>query len=222
MARPNRNYGPRKEALAKLAFDLFIEQGYEQTTITDIMKAAGITKAAMYHYFSSKEDILDAAIEYGVTRNIEAMSEKMTSLTVEDKMLLFIRGETVPEEFMQKLIQLKEHNKDSYAAYRIRERLVHAYIPILESILIEGVHNGVYSTNHPRQAAEMMVLYAKALVEPNMLPEASGDEKMLRAQVFLRLMTSWLVPSREHATEIRALFVEILANLRSEAGQEDD
>ncbi len=213
MPRPNKNFEPRKEALTKLAFDLFIRQGYESTTITDIMKAAGITKAAMYHYFSSKEDILDAAIEYGISRDIEKTKADMAQLNVEDKMLLFIQGDAVPNEFMRKLFQLKQHNTNSYAAYRIRERLVHAYIPLMEDILSEGIAKGIYHTDYPRQTAELLVLYGKALAEPNILPMADIAGLKLRAQVFLRLMEGWLKPPIEHAEKITALFEQMLSEI---------
>jgi AcrR family transcriptional regulator len=210
MARPNKNFEPRKEALTKLAFDLFIEHGYENTTITHIMKAAGITKAAMYHYFSSKEDILDAAIGYAISQDIEVTQKDMESLqTVEEKMLRFTKGNVIPNEFMQKLIQLKQHNQDSYAAYRIRERLVHSYIPIMESILKEGIEKGVYRTQYPRQTAEFVVLCAKALAEPNILPATNPNDLKLRVQVYLQIMIKWLNPSPEHINEITALFEQM-------------
>lgn len=43
---------------------LFIEKGYDNTTIQDIIdELGGLTKGAIYHHFSSKQDILDAVIE---------------------------------------------------------------------------------------------------------------------------------------------------------------
>ncbi|MGL6197508.1 MAG: TetR/AcrR family transcriptional regulator [Lachnospiraceae bacterium] len=216
MARPNKNYEPKKEALAKLAFDLFIEHGYESTTITHIMRAAGLTKAGMYHYFSSKEEILDAAIDYGITQDIEEIRRNMDELSVEEKMLFFIRGNAVPNEFLQKLFQLKQHNQNFYAAYRIRECLVHAYIPIMEGILIEGTQKGVYRTQYPRQTAEFVVLCSKALAEPNMLPSVNNDDLKLRIHVFLQLMSIWLNPNPEHAKQITALFEKILSEIHGD------
>ncbi len=210
MPRPNKNFEPKKEALAKLAFDLFIEQGYENTTITQIMKAAGITKAGMYHYFSSKEDILDAAINYGASRDAEKMREDMSLLRAEEKMIFLIKGNNVQNVFLQKLTQLKRHNQDSYAAYRIRERLVHVYIPIMEDVLREGIEQGVYKTQYPRQTAEILVLCSRALVESNFLPAASAEDMQLRLKTFFLMMKQWLNPGPQHAEEIMALIDSIV------------
>ena len=40
------------------AVELFAAQGYAKTSVQQIVTAAGVTKGAMYHYFTSKDDLL--------------------------------------------------------------------------------------------------------------------------------------------------------------------
>jgi AcrR family transcriptional regulator len=42
----------------RAAVDLFSTQGYANTSVQQIVEAAGVTKGAMYHYFESKDDLL--------------------------------------------------------------------------------------------------------------------------------------------------------------------
>ncbi|BDV29870.1 TetR/AcrR family transcriptional regulator [Microbacterium terricola] len=42
----------------RAAVDLFATQGYANTSVQQIVAAAGVTKGAMYHYFESKDDLL--------------------------------------------------------------------------------------------------------------------------------------------------------------------
>lgn len=42
----------------RAAVELFAERGYANTSVQDIVEAAGVTKGAMYHYFESKDDLL--------------------------------------------------------------------------------------------------------------------------------------------------------------------
>lgn len=44
--------------LTRAAVALFAAQGYANTSVQQIVEAAGVTKGAMYHYFSSKDDLL--------------------------------------------------------------------------------------------------------------------------------------------------------------------
>jgi AcrR family transcriptional regulator len=49
---------PVPQRLLKVATRLFAEQGFEMTSVQQIVDAAGVTKGAMYHYFGSKDDLL--------------------------------------------------------------------------------------------------------------------------------------------------------------------
>src|ERR1700722_7748098 len=44
--------------LLDVALDLFIEQGFDGTSLRQIAEQLGVTKAALYYYFESKDDIL--------------------------------------------------------------------------------------------------------------------------------------------------------------------
>jgi AcrR family transcriptional regulator len=46
------------EKLAQVSVELFATQGYAQTSVQQIVDAAGVTKGALYHYFKSKDDLL--------------------------------------------------------------------------------------------------------------------------------------------------------------------
>lgn len=49
---------PVPQKLLAAATRLFAEQGYDRTSVQEIVEAAGVTKGALYHYFGSKEDLL--------------------------------------------------------------------------------------------------------------------------------------------------------------------
>ena len=44
--------------VTRAAVELFATQGYQTTSVQQIVEAAGVTKGAMYHYFASKDDLL--------------------------------------------------------------------------------------------------------------------------------------------------------------------
>jgi len=52
-----------RSRLRELALQLFAEQGYEKTSLREIAERLGVTKAALYYYFKSKEDIVASLIE---------------------------------------------------------------------------------------------------------------------------------------------------------------
>jgi AcrR family transcriptional regulator len=52
-----------RERIQRLALELFIEQGYEKTSLREIADRLGVTKAALYYHFPSKESILASVVE---------------------------------------------------------------------------------------------------------------------------------------------------------------
>jgi AcrR family transcriptional regulator len=52
-----------REALARAGMELFVERGYEATTLAEIAEAAGVSTRTVFAYFPSKEDILFASFQ---------------------------------------------------------------------------------------------------------------------------------------------------------------
>ncbi|MBP2172954.1 TetR/AcrR family transcriptional regulator [Methanococcus voltae] len=59
----NQNADTR-EIILQNATELFLNNGYDRTSLNEIAKSSGITKGGIYHYYSSKEKLHDAVIEY--------------------------------------------------------------------------------------------------------------------------------------------------------------
>ena len=53
---------PPAHAIRRAAFDLFARQGFNITTVRDIMHACGLTQGALYNHFASKDELLAALI----------------------------------------------------------------------------------------------------------------------------------------------------------------
>jgi hypothetical protein len=55
--------GGTRERIQEIALELFAEQGYEKTSLREIAERLGVTKAALYYHFKSKEDIVRSFTE---------------------------------------------------------------------------------------------------------------------------------------------------------------
>src|SRR5271170_6287110 len=64
----------RRLELVDLAQRLFMEKGYDRTTVNDVIDAAGVSKGAFYHHFRAKEDLLEAIAERFARQSLEAVS----------------------------------------------------------------------------------------------------------------------------------------------------
>jgi TetR/AcrR family transcriptional repressor of nem operon len=65
MRYPVEETAAKHERIVKEASRLFRERGFENVTVADVMKAAGLTHGAFYAHFHSKEELQAAAVAYG-------------------------------------------------------------------------------------------------------------------------------------------------------------
>ena len=81
----------RRAEICRTAAQIFQERGYDATSVSDIARALGITKAGLYHYFESKEALLFEITAYGLDR-------------VRDDVIVPVRGIRDPEERLRQLV----------------------------------------------------------------------------------------------------------------------
>ena len=58
MPRTVKDYDERYAEFLDVAQQLFFSQGYERTTVQEIIDTVGVAKGTFYHYFDSKQAIL--------------------------------------------------------------------------------------------------------------------------------------------------------------------
>ncbi len=76
----------RLDELMDAAQQLFITQGFEATTVSDIVRDAGVAKGTFYHYFVSKNEILDALRERFTRQFIATIQQAMDSCAAGDSL----------------------------------------------------------------------------------------------------------------------------------------
>ena len=65
MRYPVEETAAKHERIVKEASRLFREHGFENVSVGEVMKAAGLTHGAFYAHFGSKEELQAAAVAYG-------------------------------------------------------------------------------------------------------------------------------------------------------------
>jgi len=74
MARISKPPEERRQELIETANELFLTQGYEQTTVGDIVKKVGVAQGLFYYYFRSKQDIFLTVVDQFLEARIGEMA----------------------------------------------------------------------------------------------------------------------------------------------------
>ncbi|MCR8682296.1 TetR/AcrR family transcriptional regulator, partial [Enterococcus faecium] len=68
----------KREKIMLAAIDAFKEKGIEKTTISDIVKAAGVAQGTFYLYFPSKLSVMPAIAEHLIAQMVPAIEKEFT------------------------------------------------------------------------------------------------------------------------------------------------
>lgn len=143
---------PVVERLGRVSVELFAEHGYAQTSVQQIVDAAGVTKGALYHYFTSKDDLLFDIYDRLLSMQREHLDalvargqgpEKTIRLVCEDVIVTSIEGLADGTVFFRSQHMLSE-KRQREVKQRRRE-----YNDAFEAILTRGRAEGVFRTDIP-------------------------------------------------------------------------
>ncbi len=89
MGRPKAS---SRETLAEAACELFLEKGFEATSIADITTRAGVSRSSFFNYFSSKSDILWAGLDDRIATFERRLADQDSGSSVREEVLAIADG----------------------------------------------------------------------------------------------------------------------------------
>lgn len=188
-----RNKHPEETVnlILDVAFRLFMEKGYEHTSIQDIIDhLGGLSKGAIYHHFKSKEDILVA-----VTDRMTAESNQMlavirdrSDLNGKEK-LKTIFSESIKRPVQNDIFTVAPdfHDNPKLLFSLLHDTIENAAPNYILPIIKQGISDGSIKTDYPEQLAELILLAANIWMNP-MIFDSSEEESCCKFMVFKQMM----------------------------------
>jgi AcrR family transcriptional regulator len=179
-------YAKSKETtqiILDIARKLFIEKQYADVTVNDIVLNASLSKGALYHHFSSKEDVYIMMMLHYLGE-IQASSEQVTQNVtgscrerLHDSMLNFLE---LPEELLG-VLRLVRRDINIFDA-AIRSKIIEGYqaaIPLpVESIIRDGIAGGELKDIDPRLLSRQLVALVEVVLHPYSRNVLGGSQAM--------------------------------------------
>ena len=146
---PKKNSRNTKSRIVSAAWKLFYDNGYDNTTIEDIVFESGTSKGSFYHYFESKDALL-GSLAYLFDEKYEELEDEIRTDTPCKEILLFLNRKlfemvenTVDLELMKRLYSTQLVTKNE------KQLLDHnrVYYRLLRKIVIAGQERGEITTD---------------------------------------------------------------------------
>jgi AcrR family transcriptional regulator len=156
-------YTVKREAFIDAAMGLMQSKGYEQMSIQDVLDAAGASRGAFYHYFDSKQALLEAIVDRIADQALAGLAPVVddAELPAVAKLERFFGGiaqyKTDRKALMLEFI--KVWKSDDMAAVRdnLRRTMIEKIAPILARIVSQGVAEEVFSVEGAADTASILM-----------------------------------------------------------------
>lgn len=161
----------RKQELLKIAYNMFLMKGYDNTSIDDIINEAKIAKGTYYYYFESKETTLEEVINMMINDEVTSAKEILKMpISIPEKLVRIITS-LRPKKNEQE-IQNTLNKKDNIVMHeKINNRIIEEAVTLLEQVVMEGIENKIFNCTHIKERLKMLLIMSNELFdndEPNM------------------------------------------------------
>lgn len=158
-----KTHAVRRNEILDAAQRLVQTKGYKQMAIQDILDDLQIAKGTLYHYFDSKQALLEAVVE-----RILGQAEQIARPIVDDPHLpaiaklqrVFVttgRWKTARIPFFRELICVWYADDNAIMRAKLYTAGIQRVTPLLSQVIHQGIAEGAFTTNYPEQAGSIVM-----------------------------------------------------------------
>ena len=179
----------RRGQILDTAEALFFEQGYDRTSIQDILNRLGISKGGFYHYFDAKETVLREICERKWTEQFDKLRTELygSRMSPTDKLNLMLRQanlfETSDAHFAALMLKICYRDRDTAIRDYRRRILVDRLTSMVSDVLTEGLNQDVLHARHPMETGRLLLLLACDVNDEAcdlLVEQADNPDRMIR------------------------------------------
>lgn len=188
MIRTVKKPEERRADIIQAARHLFQTQEYSKTTMQDVIESLGIAKGTIYHYFPSKEALLEAVVADMVDSIIEQLSDLIENSkgNALEKIKQVIKMGSIASKNEEILSHLHRPGNETMHTRLLAETIL-KQAPLYEKLIRQGCDEGLFKTEAPLECAEFMLTGIQFLTDRGIY-EWSGQDLNRRINAFPRLI----------------------------------
>ena len=182
MARIIKDYDKRLNELLDVAQHLFFQKGYETTSVNDIINKVGVAKGTFYHYFSSKDELLDKMVERFTLQTEQLVSKlvhkDINALEKINHFFITIRNWKVDNlELMMVFMRVLYTDENLLIRHKMFSKSIQNLVPPLTIRSEQWEKEGYFTVIFCKETAELILSMALGMGEAMVDLLLNADEK---------------------------------------------
>ena len=155
----------RKLELLKIAYELFLARGYENTSVDTIIEEAGMAKGTYYYYFESKEAMLEEVCMMMIDEEAErAMQVVNADMPIPQK-LVGIISSFRPAGEEKAIADTLNRSENILMHDKVNRRGVEVITPIVAGVVKQGIEEGIFSCDNVHERVRMILIVSNSLFD---------------------------------------------------------
>jgi AcrR family transcriptional regulator len=152
----------RRDAFLDVAQRLIQTQGYEAMSIQDLLDQLEASKGAFYHYFDSKQALLEAVVERFADSAMSSLAPVLADpgLPALRKLEKFFAGiaslKAEQKDLMLAIIEVWNSDGNAIVREKVRRLSERIMIPLLSAVVKQGVDEGTLQVDSPDEMAKVL------------------------------------------------------------------
>ncbi len=153
----------RRDAFLDVAQRLIQTKGYEAMSIQDLLNELEASKGAFYHYFDSKQALLEAVVERfadGAMASLEPIvsDPALPALTKLERVFAGIASlKAEQKDLMLAIIEVWNSDSNAIVREKVRRLSERIMIPLLSAVVKQGLDEGTLHIDSPDDTAQVLV-----------------------------------------------------------------
>lgn len=163
------DHAVKRSEILDAAEHLIYTKGYEQMTVQDLIDTLKISKGAFYHYFRSKQEVLEGLVDR-LQADLDRVLEPVvndTGLTALEKLQAFFnvmgQWKTDQQPVLRSMLRMLRPDENALYIQKVRLARFHKFSEMLTVILQQGIREGVITTASPEDLSQIVVSLIQAL-----------------------------------------------------------
>lgn len=152
----------KKEELIDIAGEFFFSKSFAKTSVQNIIDKANIAKGTFYHYFKSKDDILDAMAKRYVKgfykKADEIVNADLNAIDKLNKFFAYTQNFKMGNiKVMRVLTKVIMSENNIVLRNRMLRHTIEEVTPIYEKIITQGVEEGLFDVTNPHLTSVYLI-----------------------------------------------------------------
>ena len=152
----------RRDQLLEAAGELFLKNGYRDTSVNSIVRSIGVSKGTFYYYFDSKEGVLDGLVEKlsePIYKEIDNIISRDSSTAIEKLNDIFAASRQIKLDRIDEVLRILKliyRPENLRLLDRIETSTVNGIAPKIARVVRQGLEEGRLDTRYPEESSRLI------------------------------------------------------------------